>query len=204
MVDRKAVQEAHLGGNAAEVGMESGVTSFLDRLRCLNASCRAMRNIGRMVAAGAAVLILGSGCAIHGSSRTSKTAAPPTGVAVDEAGAWHARESLLVQRRYGIDVVGVRRLASGWMLQMRYRVLDPTKAAPFANEHLRPFLIHDKSGAKLAVPSMENIGELRQSGRLKSDRDYYMLFGNANQLVQSGDHVTVVVGSARVEGLVVE
>jgi hypothetical protein len=163
-----------------------------------------MRNIGRMSVAGAAVLLLGSGCAIDGSAKASKTAVPTAGVALDEAGAWHARESLLVQRRYGIDVVGVRRLASGWMLQMRYRVLDPTKAAPFANVHLRPYLIHDKSGAKLAVPSMENIGELRQSGRLKSDRDYYMLFGNANQLVQSGDHVTVVVGSARIEGLVVE
>jgi hypothetical protein len=202
MVDWKAVQDAHLGGNC-RVGMENGVMSFLDRLGCFNASCRAMRNIGRMSAAGAAVLILGSGCALHGGAKAGKTAAP-TGAAVDEAGAWHARESILVQRRYGIDVVGVRRLASGWMLQMRYRVLDPTKAAPFANEHLRPFLIHDKSGAKLAVPSMENIGELRQSGRLKSDRDYYMLFGNANQLVQSGDHVTVVVGSARIEGLVVE
>jgi len=87
---------------------------------------------------------------------------------------------------------------------MKYRVLDPAKAAPFGNDHLRPYLIHEKTGAKLAVPSMENIGELRQSGALKSERDYYMLFGNANQLVQSGDVVTVVVGNARIEGLVVE
>jgi len=136
--------------------------------------------------------------------RPTAAVGAPAAAAVPDAGVWHARQSLLVQRRYGIDVVGVKRLASGWMLEMKYRVMDPVKAAPFGNEHLRPYMIHDKSGARLAVPSMENIGELRQSGRLKPDQDYYMLFGNANQLVQPGDLVTVVVGAARIEGMVVE
>jgi hypothetical protein len=153
----------------------------------------------------AVAMAMASGCA--GTRvippQTHSTTAERQGDTPDP-GTWHARQSLLVQRRYGIDVVGVRRLASGWMLEMRYRVLDPVKATPFGNEHLRPYLLHDKTGAKLAVPSMENIGELRQSGRLKADRDYYMLFGNANQLVQSGDLVTVVVGNARIEGLIVE
>jgi hypothetical protein len=148
--------------------------------------------------------VFASGCATSGSARYSPKLPAVAQSGSADAGAWHARQSLLVQRRYGIDVVGIRRLASGWMLEMKYRVLDSAKAAPFGNDHLRPFLVHEKTGAKLAVPSMENIGELRQSGTLEADRDYYMLFGNANQLVQSGDVVTVVVGNARIEGLIVE
>jgi hypothetical protein len=124
--------------------------------------------------------------------------------ASEAAGQWHARQSLLVQRKWGIDIVGVRLVSSGWMLEFRYRVLDPDKAAALRKKEVRPYLIDQASGARLAVPAMENVGELRQTAKLEASKQYYILFGNANKLVKRGARVDVVAGAFNAEGLVVQ
>jgi hypothetical protein len=51
---------------------------------------------------------------------------------------------------------------------------------------------------------MENIGELRAGTTPQTDRVYFMIFGNPGKLVQSGAKVTIVAGTFRIEGLVVD
>jgi hypothetical protein len=123
---------------------------------------------------------------------------------VESARNWHAREGVLYQRNWGVDIVGVKRVASGYMLDFRYRVLDPKKAVAFGNKKVRPYLIDEETGNRLSVPSMENIGEVRQVAEPEVNRTYFMLFGNPGKLVQSGGRVTIVVGEIRVTGLTVD
>ena len=122
----------------------------------------------------------------------------------ETAASWRARRSLYFQRNWGVDIVGVRPVSSGYMLRFDYRILDPDKAAVLKDRKAKPYLIDEKTQTALAIPAMENIGELRQVAPLEINRTYFMIFGNPGKLVKSGSRVTIVVGALRVEGLVVD
>lgn len=114
-----------------------------------------------------------------------------------------ARNSLYFQRNWGVDLVGVRRVSSGLMLRFDYRVVDSNKAMALVDRKSRPYLVDEATGTVLAIPAMENIGELRQVAPLEESRTYFMIFGNPGALVKPGGHVTVVVGNFRAVGMVV-
>jgi hypothetical protein len=122
----------------------------------------------------------------------------------DEMRGWAAANSTYLKRTWGVDVVGVRLLSSDWMLEFKYRVLDPDKAAPLLDQHVKPYLVDDVSGARLAVPAMENVGELRQHTTPDANRNYFMIFGNADKIVPRGGHVSVVIGQFQASGLPVQ
>jgi hypothetical protein len=117
---------------------------------------------------------------------------------------WHAHRGLYFQRNWGVDIVGVRRVASGSMLRFDYRVVDPDRASVLTDKAVRPYLIDERTRTALAIPAMENIGELRQVAPLELNRTYYMIFGNPGGLVKRGGRVSLVVGNFRAEGLVVD
>jgi hypothetical protein len=134
-------------------------------------------------------------------------AEPPTGTGSTKARSaqtWRERSGKRFERSWGVEVVGVRRVASGSMLRFDYRVRDPGRATALTNRKVRPYLIDEATRTALAVPAMENIGELRQVAPLEQDRTYYVIFGNPGGLVKRGGHVTLVIGDLRAEGLVVE
>ncbi len=116
----------------------------------------------------------------------------------------HVPRSQYFQRNWGVDIVGVRRVSSGAMLRFDYRVVDPGKAAALTDRKARPYLIDEATHTALAVPAMENIGELRQVAPLETNRTYFVIFGNPGGLVKRGGRVTLVVGNFRAEGLVVD
>lgn len=118
--------------------------------------------------------------------------------------AWASTHGTALRRSWGVDVVGVRLVSSGWMLELKYRVLDAAKAAPLLDEHVKPYLVDDVTGARLAVPAMENVGELRQHSAPHDNQVYFTLFGNASRVVQRGGHVTVVIGGFQAAGLPVQ
>jgi hypothetical protein len=162
------------------------------------------RPTGLLLAALCAAL-LAAGCAqqaTRNSAGVPAVAAPA--VQANPARDWHARQGVQVQRRWGIDVVGVRPAASGWMLEFRYRVLDAAKAKVVNAQLSKAYVVDEATNTHLAVPAMENVGELRQTATPQVGREYFILFGNPNRLVRSGGRVTVVVGSLSIEGLTVE
>ena len=120
------------------------------------------------------------------------------------SGNWHAREGVYYQRAWGVDIVGVKRVSSGYMLEFSYRVLDAGKAKYLSDKTARPYLLDEVSDARLSVPAMENIGELRQTAPPTVGRIYYVIFGNPGKLVKPGNRVSVVIGKFRVDGLVVK
>jgi hypothetical protein len=114
------------------------------------------------------------------------------------------RPSLYFKRNWGVDIVGVHPVSSGQMLEFRYRVLDEIKAKPLFEKTLRPYLIDEATGTRLAVPAMENVGDLRQDFSPKPDRTYFMIFGNPGKLVKTGSRVSIVIGDFRLDGLMVD
>jgi hypothetical protein len=104
----------------------------------------------------------------------------------------------------GINILGVRRAASGYMLDLRYKVVDPEKAGALVDRKVHPYLIAQSSGARLFVPSSAKIGPLRQtSGNAVEGHTYFALFANPGRHVEAGQKVTLVVGERRVENLAV-
>lgn len=114
------------------------------------------------------------------------------------------RQSLYFKRNWGIDIVGVHPVSSGQMLAFRYRVLDEAKAKALFDKTVKPYLIDEVTGTRLAVPAMENVGELRQDVRPEADRIYYVIFGNPGKLVKPGSRVSIVIGNFHLDGLIVD
>jgi len=112
-----------------------------------------------------------------------------------------------VNQQLGIEVIAIRRSADGYMLDFRYRVLDGSRAAVMTDHKVKPYLVHEATGARFAIPSSAKVGPLRQTQRNalpQEGRVYFMMFANPGRYTQAGDLVTVIVGDVRIEHLVVE
>jgi len=105
---------------------------------------------------------------------------------------------------WGVDSLAVKWAESGEVLRFTYRVLDPNKAKALNDKKNEPVLIDPQAGVKLVVPSMENVGQLRQSAPPEGGKSYWMVFSNKGRLVKRGDHVNVVIGAFHADGLVVD
>jgi hypothetical protein len=107
---------------------------------------------------------------------------------------------------WGVDSLIVKWTESGEVIRFSYRVLDGEKARQLNDKKAEPALIDPRAGVKLVVPSLEQVGLLRQtpSGKPEAGKIYWMAFSNKGRLVKRGDHVAVVIGNFRAEGLVVD
>lgn len=108
------------------------------------------------------------------------------------------------QSVWGIDSLSVKWAESGEMVRFSYRVVDPKKAELLNDKKVEPHLIDQRAGVSLIVPTMEKVGQLRQTSTPEAGRSYWMAFSNSGRPVQRGDHVDVVVGMFRADDLVVE
>jgi hypothetical protein len=96
---------------------------------------------------------------------------------------------------WGVQLIGIRRTALGYMLDFRYRVVDAEKAAPILDRRITPYVEVAETGVRLLVPQAPKLGSMRQTSfAVKPDRDYFIVFANPSQLVRKGDQVNVVVG----------
>jgi len=105
---------------------------------------------------------------------------------------------------WGVDSFILKWAESGEVIRFSYRVLDPAKAKALNDKKAEPSLIDPKAGVKLVVPSLEKVGQLRQTGTPEAGKSYWMAFSNKGRLVRKGDHVDVVIGQFRAQGLVVD
>ncbi|MHC4616861.1 MAG: hypothetical protein ACYTEQ_03815 [Planctomycetota bacterium] len=109
------------------------------------------------------------------------------------------------QEKWGVQIVGIRLSAADYMLDFRYRVVDPNKAAPLLSRKVKPYLVDEASGAKLIVPAPPKVGSLRQkSYEPIAGKIYFIIFSNPGKLVKRGGRVTVVIGDFKAENLIVE
>jgi hypothetical protein len=105
---------------------------------------------------------------------------------------------------WGVESLSVKSVESGEIIRFSYRVIDPEKAKPLNDKKIDPVLIAPQAGVKLVVPSLEKVGQLRQSSTPEAGKSYWMAFSNKGRLVKRGDRVNVVIGLFHAEGLLVE
>jgi hypothetical protein len=105
---------------------------------------------------------------------------------------------------WGIDALSVKAAESGELIRFSYQILDAEKARILNDKKNNAFLIAPALGIRLSIPTLEKVGQLRQSSTPEAGRSYWMAFSNPGRRVKRGDRVDVVIGQFRAEGLDVE
>ncbi len=111
---------------------------------------------------------------------------------------------MIYQGAWGVDSLSVKQAESGEHIRFTFRVVDAGRAAPLNDKKLEPTLIDPQAGVSLVIPSVNNVGALRQTSTPVAGKSYWMIFSNQGRRVKRGDRVDVVIGNFRATGLVVE
>ena len=114
------------------------------------------------------------------------------------------REEMYYESLWGVDSLGVKIVESGELVRFSYRVLDADKAKTLNDKKVEPSLIDPQAGVKLVIPSLEQVGQLRQSSTPIAGRSYWMAFSNSGRRVKHGDLVNLVIGGFRANSLLVQ
>ena len=170
-----------------------------------NSGMRSQLAAGAVVAA---VLALAAASDLQAASNTAKPASqkakgPAHASRAAEAGMPSSARTYYASI-YGVDEMSAELAESGQLVRFSYRVVDPALAKPFFDKVSNPNMLDERAHAVLSVPNMEKVGPLRQGGSVDSGKVYWVLFSNRGQVVKPGDRVSVVIGSRRVDGLIVQ
>jgi hypothetical protein len=114
------------------------------------------------------------------------------------------RAGKFYELNWGVDSLNVKLVESGELVRFSYRVLDPAKARSLNDKQSEASLIDPKAGVRLSVPTMEKIGQLRQTAAPEAGRSYWMTFSNKGGHVVRGDRVDVVIGTFKAGFLAVD
>ena len=135
-------------------------------------------------AATGAALVLIPVVAIHAGGSSPQHAARALPAVVSPAG---------LLERSGVRVVRVAASGGGGLLDLRYQVVDPDRAAATHDLDTPPALVDERTGGVIAGLLMGHA----HRARLKAGLTYYLVFENPGNLVRRGDRVSVVLGAAR-------
>ncbi len=132
----------------------------------------------------------------------ASAAAPASAASAGASGMSGVRLSapLFKSDTYGVEVTGAHISASGYVVDVRYRVLNAAKAAPLLDKKVRPVIINETNGERFYVPQPPIIGSLRQTSRNNNvivGKVYFMLFANPDKRLKPGDKVTMYVGDEK-------
>jgi hypothetical protein len=113
------------------------------------------------------------------------------GLAAGSAGTTEALTEF--EKTAGIKVVSLRPTSNGFMLDLRYKVVDVDKAKRVLSKNTEFFVTDAKSGKTLTVPVTKS-GPMKQTTlEPEKDRSYFTLFGNPNRLIPPGGSVDLTL-----------
>lgn len=141
------------------------------------------------------------------NSKTSRSSTAATGKAHPTRYApdrFAGRAGKFYELTWGVDSLNVKLVESGELVRFSYRVLDPVKARLLNDKQTEASLIDPQAGVRLAVPTMEKVGQLRQTPSPEAGRSYWMTFSNKGGHVVRGDRVDVVIGTFKANFLAVD
>ena len=114
----------------------------------------------------------------------------------------HAKEFYVAS--LGVDSLSLKTVESGLMIRFSYRVVNAEKADPLNDKKISPYLVDQKTHRALVIPTLEKVGQLRQTSPLEVGEVYWMLFSNKGDFVKPGSRVSLVFGKSHIDGLVVQ
>jgi hypothetical protein len=145
------------------------------------------------VLAGAALIVGALGAhALISSSGAAPARAP------------HAEAPLLseqaFEQRTGVRVVRVAVTGDDGLVDVRYQVIDPDRAASIHVQTTPPQLVDERTGVLVDQLLMGHF----HHGPMKAAQTYFLLFENPGNLVRAGGRVSVQLGPARVADVPVQ
>jgi len=102
--------------------------------------------------------------------------------------------------RTGVRLVRVAVTAGGGLLDLRYKVVDPNKAVTIHDSRTPPAIVDERTGLVFSQLLMDHA----HTGDLKPAVTYYLVFENTGNWVRRGEKVTVLLGDAQVQNVVVQ
>lgn len=113
--------------------------------------------------------------------------------------------NVAMQEKYGIEILSVQLTSVNYMINFKYKVLDPEKAAPLHNRKIQPYIVLERTGSQFGVPLTEKLGSIRSSPKFaKAGKNYFIFFGNPARYIKAGDLITIVIGDFKVEHIEVK
>jgi hypothetical protein len=163
------------------------------------------RYSGIAIVAGIALLLAGiSRSEAQPSAATSPSPTPPNSSVRYRPNQVPKREREYLGMIWGVDQLSVKAVESGELIRFSYHVVDPAKAKPLNDKKIDAFLISPVARVKLVIPSLEKVGQLRQTETPEAGKSYWMAFSNPRRKVKPGDRVNLDIGQFHIAGLVVE
>jgi hypothetical protein len=95
-----------------------------------------------------------------------------------------------VEAAFGVRVTSVTVTGDGGLVDLRFIVLDPSKAAALmADQDLAPRLATDHDGEVVFLPAMT------MHRPMTAGRTYFMLYRNTGGIIRSGHEIAILVGN---------
>jgi hypothetical protein len=128
----------------------------------------------------------------------TKAAAKPV-AAVPAAWVRPAVSSAGLVDRTGVKITQVAVTGGGGLIDLRYQVIDPNKAARLHDANNPPAVVDEQTG----VVAHDLFMQHSHSGPFAFGETYYLVFDNPGNLVRRGGFVTVLLGDAQVDHVLV-
>jgi hypothetical protein len=95
-----------------------------------------------------------------------------------------------VEDAFGVRITSVTVTGDGGLVDLRFIVLDPSKAAAMmASQDLAPRLAADHDGEVVFLPAMT------MHRPMTAGRTYFMLYRNTGGIIRSGHEIAILVGN---------
>jgi hypothetical protein len=101
--------------------------------------------------------------------------------------------------RSGVKITQVAVTGGGGLVDLRYQVVDPDRANALHEPSTPPAVVDERSGLVVHELLMSH----SHTGPFKAGVTYYLVFNNPGNWVRHGSKVTVLLGNAQVEHVVV-
>jgi len=99
----------------------------------------------------------------------------------------------------GVKITQLAITGDGGLVDLRYQIVDPDAANVLHDKNTPPGLVDEESGLLVNELFMEHA----HKGPFHVGETYYLVFNNPGNLVQRGHKITVLLGNAQVEHVVV-
>ena len=138
---------------------------------------------------------------VRGTPAVVATSAPvePTAVVPLSLQRPAVTEDGLVEK-IGVRIVYVAVTGDGGLIDLRFQVIDPEKANAIHDEDNPPTIIDGTTG--LVVNSL--LMGHAHTAPYNAGQTYYLIFENPGNIVQSGNQVSVLLGNAEVDHVIVK
>ena len=138
---------------------------------------------------------------LRGKPVTAATSAPQEATAVVSLALQRpvVTEDGLVEAS-GVRIVYVAVTGGGGLLDLRFQVVDPDKANSVHDANNPPTIVAAVTGLVVNNLLMGH----SHTGIFNAGQVYYLIFENPGSIIQSGDEVSVLLGNAEVDHVIVK